>query len=233
MSKVAHETVELFNQWAREGRDIEMAEGHTHAAREALRDVAVVPGGSILDLGCGSGFVTRALAKRLPEASVMGVDAAGEMIFQARDLTPDDLFNAVYYHGSIFDEALKDERFDMIFSMEALYYMLPVAETVKRMVEMLKPGGTIVVVVDYYKENTASHAWARKYSIPMELLSAEDYVKLFEEAGLEGVSSRTVLYPAGEGVEDWKVKKGSLVIKGDKAYQVTAEEIIGDVERAV
>src|SRR5665213_844537 len=45
----------------------------------------------VVDLGCGTGTLTAALAQRWPNADVDGIDSSPEMIEQARALTADRL----------------------------------------------------------------------------------------------------------------------------------------------
>jgi len=211
-------TKELFDSWALEGRDTEMEKGHRYAAREALRLVTINSNATILDLGCGNGFVTRALAKRLPDATVLGVDMSDEMIHVARDLTDDDMLNCAFYCGTILDEMFDDEdqRFDLIFGMESIYYMVPVEGHIHRLSSLLSPAGQMLLVLDYYTENKTSHEWPEKYGVEMELHSGDEYVAMFERAGLVEVTQGRVRYPAGKGHEAWKVQEGSLMISGYK-----------------
>ncbi|MDA3873151.1 MAG: class I SAM-dependent methyltransferase, partial [Kiritimatiellae bacterium] len=44
--------------------------------------------GSILDLACGTGDITRALHQRYPHAKVIGLDLTPEMLTLARELAP-------------------------------------------------------------------------------------------------------------------------------------------------
>jgi len=55
--------------------------------RPAIELLARVPTESpvaVVDLGCGTGNVTRLLAQRWPEASITGVDASETMLTEAR-----------------------------------------------------------------------------------------------------------------------------------------------------
>jgi len=225
---------DLFNQWAREGRDLNLEKERTVAVREALREVGVPKGSNtmVLDVGCTNGFVVRALARRLPDATVMGVDISEAMIENARDLTPDDMYNAVFYHGTIFDTALDDERFDLIVASDSLYYFVPVAETLRRVAQLLKPGGQVVILAEYYQENESSHDWPRKSGVPMELLSASEYVRALTENGLEDVFQHYVRYPEGENWDAWRVEHGTLVTSAFKPHELSAEDILRDTQAA-
>lgn len=201
----------VFDEWASRGKDREMAEGHKFAVREALRDIEVKPDAMVLDIGCGNGYVTRALARRLPKSTVMGIDFSEEMILNARDETPEAMLNAVFYEGLITDEVLDDERFDLVVAVESLYYMQPMVGTLFRLRSMMNPGAQMVCIVDYYAENAASHGWPEQYGLEMELKSAEDYKQAFENAGFVNVSQRYITQPETAGKEDWKASQGSLV----------------------
>src|SRR6266404_9439899 len=51
-----------------------------------LRAISAMKHETILDVGCGNGYTTRAIAKRFPEATVYGVDFSQDMIDEAAKL---------------------------------------------------------------------------------------------------------------------------------------------------
>ncbi|MDF3070502.1 MAG: tam, partial [Polyangiaceae bacterium] len=73
-------------------------------------------GERVLDLGCGSGELTQALADA--GAALVGVDASGEMIAQARVKHPD--LELAVVDGQ---ELRYDAEFDAVFSNAALHWM--------------------------------------------------------------------------------------------------------------
>src|SRR5277367_5692848 len=78
-----------FNRWADEGEGAKMERHHFDITQKTLRRMDLHPGQRILDLGCGSGWATRMLARLVAEGSqaaghVIGVDISDEMIRQAR-----------------------------------------------------------------------------------------------------------------------------------------------------
>src|SRR6202040_1550301 len=78
-----------FNRWAEEGEGAKMERHHLDITGKTMRRMDLRPGERILDLGCGSGWATRLLARIVgggPQGSgqVVGVDISDEMVRQAR-----------------------------------------------------------------------------------------------------------------------------------------------------
>jgi trans-aconitate 2-methyltransferase len=99
--------------------------------------LAPKPGERILDVGCGTGQLTKQIADA--GASVVGIDSALEMIGQARQNYPQLAF------------ALCDctqmkycDEFDAIFSNAALHWVLQAEVAVRCMAKALRPGGRLV-----------------------------------------------------------------------------------------
>ena len=77
---------DVFDQWALEGKDAGMEEGHSDVVRQVMETMDVRAGDQILDLGCGNGWATRLLAQLAPGTQAIGVDAAPAMIARAEEL---------------------------------------------------------------------------------------------------------------------------------------------------
>ncbi|WP_127818907.1 class I SAM-dependent methyltransferase [Microbacterium sp. CPCC 204701] len=78
-----------FGRAMRHGLEHTYRPGYTHALpvwMEQLPDISarLDEGGTILDLGCGTGWSTVALARRFPNARVVGVDLDEESVAEAR-----------------------------------------------------------------------------------------------------------------------------------------------------
>lgn len=93
------------------------------------------PGERILDLGCGDGVLAAEIQAR--GATVIGIDASGEMVAAARALGVD----ARVIPG----EAMAFERaFDGVFSNAALHWMTDLATVFAGVARALKPNGRFV-----------------------------------------------------------------------------------------
>jgi SAM-dependent methyltransferase len=87
MQQYVKENVEKFNDDVRDGGGYvytATSRYSSQVANQRLTDatIALMPPvhGTILDMGCGDGSYTAAIKQAFPEASVMGVDPAGEAI---------------------------------------------------------------------------------------------------------------------------------------------------------
>src|ERR1700758_4158780 len=93
-----------FNRWASAGEGPKMEQHHLNITEKTLRLMNLRPGERVLDLGCGSGWATRLLARLVGEGpqgfgQVVGVDISDEMVRQARAASK-DFDNIMFVVGS-------------------------------------------------------------------------------------------------------------------------------------
>ena len=94
----------------------------------------------ILELGCGTGFLTRALAGRIADARWTVSDIAPAMVARARAAVAIEADWRVI-DGEAVDPALG--RFDLIISGMAFQWFADLAAAVARLCTLLEPGGTL------------------------------------------------------------------------------------------
>ncbi|MFD9396214.1 class I SAM-dependent methyltransferase [Streptomyces sp. NPDC060000] len=110
--------------------------------------------GDALDVGCGDGLLARKLAERAKR--VTGIDKSSEMIARARDLAaghPD----LTLIEGDFLTTGLSPAGYDFICSVTTIHHMDFEAALI-RMRELLRPGGTLMVVGLAREANAAE--WA-------------------------------------------------------------------------
>lgn len=170
-----NEAAELFDDWARRGRDAGMESGHFPRAEAILEALEVAPGHRALDLGCGNGWAARWMADRsAPGGSVQGVDLAPTMLERARDAATDR--PDVDFLRASFDELpFEDGRFDRVFSMEAVYYADDLDRVLDEIRRVLRPDGRLGLGMDFYRENPFCHSWPEDLSLSMHLLGEAEW----------------------------------------------------------
>ncbi len=93
-------------------------------------------GGRVLDLGCGTGRLTRELAERGP---VVGMDAAAAMLERARELRPTDLVR-----GDAFLLPFAAASFDRVTALRLVFHFERLDRLLSEMRRVVAPGGTLV-----------------------------------------------------------------------------------------
>jgi SAM-dependent methyltransferase len=185
---------EEFDRWAHQGRGEKMEQGH-HAVTEIIVGrMGLKRDSRVLDLGCGIGWATRLLAKRVPDGSAVGLDVSEEMIRRAREHGADPP-NANF-------RVLRTERFpfqDGVFthclSIESLYYHPDITASLREVHRVLAPGGAAYLMVNFFKENPYTHHWAGLIKVPVHLLGGDEYVAKAREAGFAKCRWETVPDP--------------------------------------
>jgi trans-aconitate 2-methyltransferase len=91
----------------------------------------------VMDAGCGSGLITKQLAKRVPRGKVYAVDIDSNMIKQARSNL--QLFDNVEIIQSSFPDIRLPQKLDVIFSNSALHWVQDHRQAFQAFWDMLKP----------------------------------------------------------------------------------------------
>ena len=111
--------------------------GGTDRYDSFLLSLVPIDAASILDVGCGLGRLTAKLATHNRE--VTGVDLSPEMIARAGKQG-----RATFLCGDFLERDLAAQQFDCVISAATLHHM-PEDVAVPRMVELLRPGGRLVI----------------------------------------------------------------------------------------
>jgi cyclopropane fatty-acyl-phospholipid synthase-like methyltransferase len=214
----------IFDDWARRGRAEGMEKGHGPAAREGFSFLDPRPGHRYLDIGCGNGYTVRWAAEA--GAQSIGIDISPEMIRRAKELSAD--FPKARFEVCAFpDTSFEESSFDRIFSMETFYYLPDLDQALQESHHLLRPEGRMAVIVDFYRENPASHSWPEDLGCSFDLRSEEEWENAFQRAGFQEVQRTHFLYPPNPKKESWKSEMGSLLvlaIKPPTSLPISREE---------
>ncbi len=101
-------------------------------------------GDNVLDVGCGTGALTREVARYVGAAgSVAGLDLSESMLGVARETCP----GADFRLGSAIDLPHDDASFDAVVSSFMLMFVPDPTKAISEMRRVLRPGGRLVVSV--------------------------------------------------------------------------------------
>lgn len=119
---------------------------HTISDRTADLAVRTVPvAESILDVGCGTGYLLHALADRYPDAQrLAGVDAAPQMVEVAQSGAREDRLS--FTHGVAERLDYPEDTFDLIVSTTSFDHWSDQQAGLIDCARVLRPGGHLVLV---------------------------------------------------------------------------------------
>jgi ubiquinone/menaquinone biosynthesis C-methylase UbiE len=110
-----------------------------------LRHVPVPPNGRVLDVGCGSGSMSRLIASSFPQAEVVGVDLREQYLDFARARALDEgIRNLTFRDGDVFALPFPDASFDVVWSKYLLQWLREPKSALAEMKRVTKPGGCVV-----------------------------------------------------------------------------------------
>ena len=98
---------------------------------------------SVLDLGCGTGWFTRKLTARFPEARVTGADLSPGMLAQAEAAT--DRADVNWLNADAEQLPLADQSVDLVFSNLMVQWSQQPEAVLAECQRVLRPGGLLVM----------------------------------------------------------------------------------------
>ena len=108
----------------------------------ALADPAAAD--RVLDIACGPGYLTMALAQRT--AAAVGLDATDKFIFgAANEAARKGIGNLRFVVGDVMRLAFGDSSFDLVACKMAFHHFPEPAQVLAQMARVVRPGGKIII----------------------------------------------------------------------------------------
>ena len=203
-------TSRLLDRWAKTGRSEEMEKGHGTTVNKFLDKLIFSKPFTFLDIGCGNGWVVRKIS-RLPKCSIaVGIDKSRVMIQKAKNKR---VLEKEHYFTADLKSWQQTRKFDVIFSMESLYYSVPMEIALQKIFRLLKKQGVFYCGTDFYTDNALTKRWIKDMAVPMDLRSEKDWKNMFKEIGFK-TTTKHVLDPNNKS--KWKREYGTLFVIGKK-----------------
>jgi len=110
---------------------------------DLLDMVQVVPGGDVVDLGCGTGELTARLHEHVQAGTTLGLDSSEAMLAKARPISTEILR---FERGDI-SEFDAEARFDIVFANASLQWVPEHPRLLGKLARALRPAGQLAVQV--------------------------------------------------------------------------------------
>ena len=185
-----------FNRWAEEGEGAKMERHHLDITMKTLRLMDLRPGERVLDLGCGSGWATRLLARHAGQGpqgfgQVVGLDISDEMVRQARAASK-EYDNIMFVIGSAAQIPWEENFFDKVLSVESFYYYPDQDRALAELFRVMAPKGRLFILINLFTDNPYSLQWVPRLKVPVHVRSAAEYVALLQKHAFENVEYRLI-----------------------------------------
>ena len=180
-----------FNQWAAAGRGDEMEEHHSDITEQTLELMDLQPSDRILDLGCGTGWASRRMARVATAGEVVGLDVADEMLRRAAQASS-GIQNVRCVWGSAEKIPAQDNSFTKVLSVESFYYYADQGKALDELRRVLAPGGRLFILINLYKDNHYSLRWVSELKVPVQALSEAEYLTMLRQHGFANAEARRI-----------------------------------------
>ena len=201
------------------------------------------PGLSVLDVGCGTGAITRGMAEAvLPNGRAVGIDANVRLIEEARRAHGDipglsfdvgDIYRLPYHNS-----------FDVVTAARVLQWLAKPLEALRTMAAAVKPGGAILVL-DYNHEKihwqppppqsmeTFYSGFLRwRAESGMDNAIADHVAAMFTTIGLMGIVETPQHEVTRRGDPDFETRLGIWAeVAASRGHQMVVDGMLTEAQR--
>jgi ubiquinone/menaquinone biosynthesis C-methylase UbiE len=226
------------------GKATNVLDARTLASSHKRLGELLVPGMTVLDVGCGTGAITRGIAEMVgPTGRVVGVDSNPALIDKARQA-----YGAIpgleFAIGDIFSLPYRDE-FDIVTSARVLQWLSNPLGALNTLKAAVRPGGR-VLILDYNHEKIAWQpqppASMRKFytaflqwraDAGMDNAIADRLPIMLQAAGLDDIAVTAQHETAQRTDGDFRSRIGIWAdVAASRGLQMVADGYVTEQERA-
>ena len=189
-------------------------------AQELIAKLDLSGNERVLDLGCGDGKVTAAIAENVPLGIVTGIDSSAEMIRFAREYFPSRLHPNLNFVRMDASHLTFRKKFDVIFSNAALHWISDHKPVLAGIACSLRPNGRLLIqmggkgnadqvfgVLEVLLGNRRWGQYFEGFSYTYGFFGTEEYQQWLVESGLEPIRveliPKDMSYPTRDAFAAW------------------------------
>lgn len=204
----------------------------------------LTPGLRVLDVGCGTGAITRGIAEAVaPHGEVVGVEINAMLIDDARRLHS-DVAGLRFASADIYTLPFHD-AFDIVHASRVLQWLAQPLDALRSMLRAAKPGGRIMVL-DYNHERIAwepkpppstqvfYEAFLRwRAAAGMDNAIADHLPAMFNRLGLQAIRETDQHEAARRADADFEVRLGIWAeVAATRGRQMVRDGVLTEAQRA-
>ena len=183
------------------------AEPEGFAARRAFLLANVAAGERVLDLGCGAGQFSAALAQA--GAQTVGVDVAAEALRRAAQRVP-GLDLRLWRDGEPLP--LDDSSVDTVWAGEVIEHVVDVAPWLSEVRRVLRPHGMLLLTTPHHGPLTMLQLGLSQRRFAEHFEPRSDHVRFFSPRTL-----RALLLDLGFDVGQLRVRRATILVRAVRA----------------
>lgn len=161
--------------------------GHRSTWKWCLEQIEVPEAGRMLDVGCGGGGMLRQLVETYPKLHAEGIDHSEVCVEKSRALTEKFADRCHIAQGDVAQLPYEDNAFDLVTTMESLYFWGDLKPGFAQIHRVLKPGGTLLIGLE--ASDPTDTTWTSRID-NMRIYSPEELVALLQEAGFSDIKHK-------------------------------------------
>ena len=189
-------------------------------AQELIAKLGLLGTERVIDIGCGDGKVTAAIAKNVPLGAVTGIDSSAGMIRFAREHFPPSIHPNLSFVRMDASHLTFREEFDVVFSNAALHWISDHKPVLAGIVCSLRPRGRVLIqmggkgnadqifcVLNVLLGNPRWGKYFEGFSYTYGFFGTEEYRQWLVDSGLEPVRveliPKDMSYPTRDAFAAW------------------------------
>lgn len=174
-----------------------------------LDEIRIPPPGRVVDVGSGTGNLSRAVAERWPQCEVVGVEPSEPFVEAARERTRDLRRRVRFHTGRADDLPLDTASVDAALALLVLNFVPDADRAVAEMARVTGPGGVVAAAVWDYggRMGMLRMLWDAAARLDPTVVGRDEaamplgrpggLIDLFQRAELEGVDGGRVAVATG------------------------------------
>jgi len=190
---------------------------------EFLAQAGFPEGARIVDVGCGTGVLTRPLAEVPGVSEVVGVDIAPSLLERARELAA-DLSAISFEEGDARSLPFEDGAFDAAVFDSTLSHVPGPERALAEALRVIRPGGVLAIFDGDYATTTVAVGHHDPLQTCVEAMMANSVTDRW-------VMRRMPMLARAAGFQDIVQRSHGFVETGDAAYMLTVIDRGADILR--